>query len=36
MGGGGYFSCPCWVCVNTTEEGEGDGQYFSPLVLGLC
>ena len=26
---GGYFSPPCWACVNTTHEGEGG--YFSPL-----
>ena len=28
-GGGGYFSGPCWACVNTTQEGVGG--YFLPL-----
>ena len=27
--GGGYFSGPCWACVNTTQEGVGG--YFLPL-----
>ena len=28
-GGGGFFSGPCWACVNTTQEGVGG--YFLPL-----
>ena len=28
-GGGGYFSGPCWACVNTIQEGVGG--YFLPL-----